>query len=73
MCNARCKTSLVLKCARAGEERQQMAGRCLGELVRKMGERVLTHIIPILQKGMNSEDEATRQASAHMRRKLLIA
>lgn len=41
-----------------------MAGRCLGELVRKMGERVLTHIIPILQKGMSSEDAATRQASA---------
>ena len=40
-----------------------MAGRCLGELVRKMGERVLTHIIPILQKGMSSEDAATRQAS----------
>ncbi len=49
---------------RAGEERQQMAGRCLGELVRKMGERVLTHIIPILQKGMSSDDAATRQASA---------
>ena len=46
----------------AGEERQQMAGRCLGELVRKMGERVLTHIIPILQKGMSSEEAATRQA-----------
>lgn len=41
-----------------------MAGRCLGELVRKMGERVLTHIIPILQKGMSSEDAATRQACA---------
>ncbi len=41
-----------------------MAGRCLGELVRKMGDRVLTHIIPILQKGMASVDAATRQASA---------
>ena len=29
-----------------------MAGRCLGELVRKMGDRVLQQIIPILQQGM---------------------
>ena len=56
-----CDTLRAMLCA--GEERQQMAGRCLGELVRKMGERVLTHIIPILQKGMSSEDAATRQAS----------
>ena len=27
-----------------------MAGRSLGELVRKMGDRVLVHIIPILQQ-----------------------
>ena len=28
-----------------------MAGTCLGELVRKMGDRVLRQIIPILQVG----------------------
>ncbi len=38
-----------------------MAGRCLGELVRKMGERVLAHIIPILQQGMAAPGAATRQ------------
>ena len=60
-------------CGRAGEERQQMAGRCLGELVRKMGERVLTHIIPILQKGMSSDDAATRQASASTESQICFA
>ena len=38
----------------AGEERRETAGRCLGELVRKMGERVLATIIPILAQGMQA-------------------
>lgn len=37
-----------------------MAGICLGELVRKMGERVLRQIIPILQSGMKDRSPATR-------------
>ena len=45
----------------AGEERQQMAGRCLGELVRKMGDRVLQQIIPILVRGMQDGEPSTRQ------------
>ena len=40
--------------AGAGEERRETAGRCLGELVRKMGERVLSTIIPILAQGMEA-------------------
>ena len=31
-----------------------MAGRCLGELVRKMGDRVLRIILPTLRKSMSS-------------------
>ena len=37
-----------------------MAGRCLGELVRKMGERVLRVILPTLRKSMTSPSAATR-------------
>ena len=41
-----------------------MAGRCLGELVRKMGDRILAQIIPILRDGMASPHATTRQVSA---------
>ena len=37
----------------AGEDQRLMAGRCLGELVRKMGDRVLGQIIPILRVTMD--------------------
>jgi hypothetical protein len=39
----------------------QVAGRSLGELVRKLGERVLPSIIPILAKGLEDEVPSTRQ------------
>ncbi len=38
-----------------------LSHRCLGELVRKMGERVLGRIIPILVKGVSDDNVATRQ------------
>ncbi|GIL49256.1 hypothetical protein Vafri_5386 [Volvox africanus] len=44
-----------------GDDRRQAAARCLGELVRKMGERVLMRIIPILREGISSISAATRQ------------
>ncbi|GLC46160.1 hypothetical protein PLESTB_001196200 [Pleodorina starrii] len=44
-----------------GEDRRQAAARCLGELVRKMGERVLARIIPILREGIGADSAATRQ------------
>lgn len=44
-----------------GEDRRLTAGRCLGELVRKMGDRVLVRIIPILRDGLSSESSDTRQ------------
>lgn len=39
----------------------QVAGRSLGELVRKLGERVLPSIIPILSQGLKDPDASRRQ------------
>lgn len=39
----------------------QVAGRTLGDVVRKMGDRVLPEIIPILEHGLESADPDRRQ------------
>ena len=39
----------------------QVAARTLGDLVRKLGERVLPEIIPILNKGLDSGQSDQRQ------------
>lgn len=39
----------------------KVAGRTLGDLVRKLGERVLPEIIPILERGLNSDQADQRQ------------
>jgi hypothetical protein len=41
----------------------QVAGRSLGELVRKLGERVLPSIIPILSQGLKDPSASRRQVS----------
>ena len=46
----------------SAEDRRQTAGKCLGELVRKLGERVLPEIFPILRDGLEpSRSAQTRQ------------
>ncbi|KAF7805246.1 protein ILITYHIA [Senna tora] len=53
--------TLISSLASASSERRQVAGRSLGELVRKLGERVLPWIIPILSQGLNDPDSSRRQ------------
>ncbi|XP_021281649.1 protein ILITYHIA isoform X2 [Herrania umbratica] len=53
--------TLITSLASASSERRQVAGRALGELVRKLGERVLPLIIPILSQGLKDHDASRRQ------------
>ncbi|CAI0433676.1 unnamed protein product [Linum tenue] len=53
--------TLIASLASSSSERRQVAGRSLGELVRKLGERVLPLIIPILSRGLKDPDSGRRQ------------
>ncbi|XP_048226208.1 protein ILITYHIA isoform X2 [Ricinus communis] len=53
--------TLISSLASSSSERRQVAGRALGELVRKLGERVLPLIIPILSQGLRNPDASRRQ------------
>ncbi|KAJ1414656.1 TOG domain [Sesbania bispinosa] len=53
--------TLITSLASSSSERRQVAGRSLGELVRKLGERVLPWIIPILSQGLSDPDSSRRQ------------
>ncbi|KAL7109894.1 hypothetical protein ACP275_06G203700 [Erythranthe tilingii] len=53
--------TLITSLASSSSERRQVAGRSLGELVRKLGERVLPLIIPILSKGLRDSNPSRRQ------------
>ncbi|XP_042484650.1 protein ILITYHIA [Macadamia integrifolia] len=54
-------STLITSLASSSSERRQVAGRALGELVRKLGERVLPLIIPILSRGLKDPDTGRRQ------------
>ncbi|XP_020408522.1 protein ILITYHIA isoform X1 [Zea mays] len=53
--------TLIASLASSSSERRQVAGRSLGELVRKLGERVLPSIIPILSQGLKDPSASRRQ------------
>ena len=53
---------LLLGClASQSPDKRKVAARTLGDLVRKLGERVLPEVIPMLEKGMGSESTQERQ------------
>ncbi|CBQ69258.1 related to translation activator GCN1 [Sporisorium reilianum SRZ2] len=52
---------LIKSLASNGDENREMAARTLGELVKKLGEKILRETIPILRmRGASSEDPKTR-------------
>ncbi|KAJ6858288.1 protein ILITYHIA isoform X2 [Populus alba x Populus x berolinensis] len=53
--------TLISSLASSSSERRQVAARALGELVRKLGERVLPLIIPILSQGLKDPNTGRRQ------------
>ncbi|PKA55682.1 hypothetical protein AXF42_Ash011974 [Apostasia shenzhenica] len=53
--------TLISSLASTSSDRRQVAGRSLGELVRKLGERVLPSIIPFLSQGLSDPDTSRRQ------------
>ena len=52
---------LIASLSAESDERRGTASRCLGELVRKLGERVLPEVFPILRDGLGSDAAATRE------------
>lgn len=47
----------------AAAERREMCGRAVGELVRKLGERVIVRAVPILKEGVADPDPRRRQGA----------
>ncbi|CAG8475625.1 4963_t:CDS:10 [Paraglomus occultum] len=54
-------TIIIRNLASTSIDQRQVAARTLGELVRKLGESVLSEIVPILEKGLDSSESGTRQ------------
>ena len=52
---------LITGLSAENDDRRQTASRCLGELVRKLGERVLPEVFPILRDGLAADAAATRE------------
>jgi HEAT repeat protein len=57
-----CLMNLLLgSLASSSYEKRTVSARTLGDLVRRLGDSVMTMILPILENGLNSEDDDTRE------------
>eukprot|EP01080_Neovahlkampfia_damariscottae_P010097 gene10097-2517_t len=45
------------------DEHKEMAAKSLGDLVKRLGHRVIGEVIPLLEEGLKSDDVDTRQGS----------
>jgi hypothetical protein len=54
-------SKIVEALASGHSERTQVAGRCLGDIVHKLGDSVLPEIIPVLRNALYSGDRHTRR------------
>lgn len=52
---------IVTALASGDPDRTQVAGRCLGDIVEKLGDQVLPEIIPVLSENLYDGDNYTRQ------------
>lgn len=54
-------TILLSSLASKSSDLRQVSARTLGDLVKKLGQRILPQIIPILEKGLESDRADERQ------------
>ncbi|KAA8498923.1 Protein ILITYHIA [Porphyridium purpureum] len=55
------------------EERRATAGRTLGDLAQKLGERVMPDVLPVLQRALKSGDEQMRRGACEGLDELVLA
>lgn len=64
---------LITSLASDSLDKRGVAARTLGELVRKLGESILVEIVPLLEKGLQSENPDTRQGVCVGMSEIMIA
>ncbi|KAF7489184.1 eIF-2-alpha kinase activator GCN1 [Sarcoptes scabiei] len=66
--------SLLLEClAHPSCERGNIGAKTLGDLVRKLGDRILSEIIPILEDGLNSDRADQREGVCHGMSEIIVS
>ncbi len=48
------------------EEKKHVAGKAMGEMVAKLGDRVLPEVIPILQQGLDADESELKRAGVSL-------